>query len=131
MINKNIEELLYKYTDIKRKYILDKCRNNDFEIKRVITIGILQNIILSKQIFKKNKEIGDFLEKNFRILLSGYVLRSRTMICGKVAKYFTQITDEDELNSCMNQLYDTIRKLEKNENILNMDIYDVIRGIDL
>lgn len=94
-------------------------------------IGILNSLILSKKIFKKNTQVSLFLETYFNIHLSKYMLGSRTLICGKISRHINDIDEYDELITLLNSLYKVLYKLSNEENLFDKDINDVIRGINL
>ncbi|MFQ9672144.1 MAG: hypothetical protein ACLRZT_02060 [Clostridium paraputrificum] len=130
MLDKNTSELINLF--LKSKYNMNKeLLNENEEIQKIISCGILNDIILSKKIFKRNYMIGEFLESYFSITLSSYILSSRTMICGKITKYIYSIDNKDELINLLNSLYNILLKIESNKNIFDKDIYEVIMGIKL
>lgn len=105
--------------------------DKNIELQKLISSSILNNIILSKKIFKKNYMIGQFLEKYFSIKLSKYALSSRTMISGKVTRYIYSLENSDELIDFLNSLYNILKKLSENKDVFDNDIYDVIMGMKL
>ena len=56
------------------------------EISLFLILGIVSEIILSKEIFKKNKDISLFLKNIFELEFKEYVMKSRTMIMSKTLK---------------------------------------------
>lgn len=56
------------------------------EISLFLLLGIVAEIILSKIIFKKNKDISDFLKTVFKIEFKEYIMKSRTIIMAKLLK---------------------------------------------
>ena len=56
------------------------------EISLFLILGIVSEIILSKKIFKKNKDISLFLKNIFELEFKEYVMKSRTMIMSKTLK---------------------------------------------
>ena len=69
-------------------------------------IGIIVELIFSKEIFKSNKEIGIFLKEVFNIEFKNYVMKSRTMIVSRVCK---KILDDANINY-KNRLIEFINK---------------------
>lgn len=128
MIDNNTWDLINIFLNIE-----DELGNVDENIKlqKIISVGILNNIIFSKSIFKKNYMIGEFLEKYFSIKLSKYALSSRTMISGKVTRYIYELENSDDLIDFLNSLYNILKKLSNNKNIFDNDIYDVIMGMEI
>ena len=60
-------------------------------------IGIVSELLLSKQIFLKNMDIEDFLMEVFGLKFKAYLYRSRTMIVARVTKEIIAI-NVDVLN---------------------------------
>lgn len=50
-------------------------------------IGILLEILYSKEIFPKNKDIGAFLLEIFDVQYKDYVMRSRSLIVSRICKF--------------------------------------------
>lgn len=131
MIDRNTMDLLEEYLKIREKCAIDRELSKEISLRKILLIGILQTLILSKKIFKKNKDIDIFLKNNFGISLSKYMLHSRTMICGKIIRIVNEISDVDEINGYMNKLYEILRKINTDKELSKMDIYDVIKEIEL
>lgn len=128
MIDNNTRDLINTFLNLKNQ-LGDE--NEDIGLQKLIAASILNNIILSKKIFKRNFMIGKFLEKYFSIHLSKYVLASRTMISGKVTRYVFALDNYDEFIDFLNSLYNILTKLKENRDIFDSDIYDVIMGMKI
>ena len=94
-------------------------------------IGILNTLILSKKIFKKNNQIVSFLEIYFGIKLPKYIHASRTLMCGRISKYINGMEEYDDIINLLNLLYKALFKIDNHRSLLDKDINDVIRGINL
>ena len=70
-------------------------------------IGIVSELLLSKQIFLKNMDIEDFLMEVFGLKFKAYLYRSRTMIVYRVTK---EIIAMEKDNEYKNKLYKFIQK---------------------
>lgn len=70
-------------------------------------IGIVSSLLLSKEIFKKNTEIYDFVKEVFSIELKPYLLKSRTLTVAKISKLIFSIEDD---KSYKNKLYQFIQQ---------------------
>ena len=68
--------------------------------------------------------------KYFDISLSKSMLSSRTIICGKVIRGI-DLLEADELNIMLDQLYNVLSKISKEENFEDKDIYDVIKKMEM
>ena len=58
------------------------------------------------------------------------MLSSRTIICGKVIRGI-DLLEADELNIMLDQLYNVLSKISKEENFEDKDIYDVIKKMEM
>lgn len=132
MINSKLQDLINEFTKVHDKIKKEEdYLDNIVNTQKLIATSILNEIILSRKIFKRNAEIGEFLFLYFNIECSKYVLNSRPLICGKVTKKILDIHDKDEVIDILNILYDVLNKLNRESNLLDRDIYDVIGGIKL
>lgn len=132
MIDANTMDLINVFLSVNRHFSNgNDIQDENFELQKLISVSILNNIILSKKIFKKNYMIGKFLEKNFSMSLSKYALTSRTMITGKVTRYIYGLKSSDELIEFLNALYNILKKLRDNKDIFDNDIYEVIMGMKI
>lgn len=105
--------------------------NDKIKIQKIIATGILNDLVLSKNLFKRNSMIADFLSSYFNIYLTKTAMSSRTTICGKITRHIMAISDEDEMISTLNILYKILYKIKNNDDPFQKDIQDVIRGINL
>lgn len=133
MNKNNIDELNEIYLRIFECYESNDYNSIDAQILllKKNAIGILNTIILSKKIFKKNSQIVSFLDIYFNIKLPKYIQTSRTLMCGRISKYINQIEEYDDIINLLNLLYKSLFKIDNNINLLRKDIDDVIRGINL
>lgn len=132
MLNSNIIDLIDVYTKIHP--IInedDKELETDVYTQKLLASSILNNLILSKTVFKKNVYIEKFLKENFDIEMSKSALKSRTLICGKITRYIYSIDNSNQLIDILNTLFSMLLKIQNDEDLFSKDIYDVIRGIDL
>lgn len=53
-------------------------------------IGILVELLYSRELFPKNRNIGDFLLEIFGIQYKEYVMRSRGLIISRICKLFVE-----------------------------------------
>ena len=58
------------------------------------------------------------------------MLSSRTVICGKVIREI-ELLEEDDLNVVLDQLYNVLNKISKEENFEDKNIYDVIKKMEM
>lgn len=70
-------------------------------------IGIVVELLLSKEIFKRNSEIAAFIKETFDIELKLYILKSRTMIVAKICR---SIHNMNIPSSCQKKLYEFVNE---------------------
>lgn len=98
--------------------------------EEVFFIGLMTSLMSNKKIFKKNKDLVDFLSNKFKINFPNYVQKSRPLIIGKSIKQFLENGQEIGYSEELNLLYKFISVLisnEADENSWN----DIIRNIDI
>lgn len=131
IIDKNSIDLLEVFFVTREKIVRNEVTTQrEIEIKKIIAMGILNNIIFSKKLFRKNIELGMFLSNFLNLSLSKWTLSSRTLICGKVVRFIDSMTSEDEINTVLNALYILLKKIMQDEDIYGKDIYDVIKDME-
>ncbi|KMO86863.1 hypothetical protein AB840_05970 [Megasphaera cerevisiae DSM 20462] len=80
-------------------------------------IGIFVELLFSKMIFPKNKDINDFLCDILHVEFKPYVMKSRTLIVAKVSKIITMQESEQQYKK---DLYKFIEvKIEEMNNDQN------------
>lgn len=109
---------------VKIKRIQEIVDNEDFKLE---LYSIITNLILSKDIFKSNKEVGEFLDK-IDISFKDYVMNSRTMILARTLRIINKSEEEDliKYKSTLNELIvsDELKKEDKkNKKVVNDDKY--------
>jgi len=132
MLDNKTLDMVNKYLKIKPN--LDKREDNlkdRSHLQQVLAAGILNDIILSKNLFKRNVMIAEFLITYFDLSLSKSALSSRTTICGRIYRHMNGINDENQLISLLNILYKILNKIANGEDLFKKDVQDVIRGIKL
>ncbi|NFN18967.1 hypothetical protein FDB52_07000 [Clostridium botulinum] len=80
-------------------------------------VGIVVELIFSKEIFKNNKEIGVFLKKVFNIEFKNYIMKSRTIIVSKICKYMTCSTNDNYKTKLIEFINEQIEILKNSNNI--------------
>lgn len=61
-------------------------------------IGILIELIYSREIFPQNSNIGDFLLDVFNIQYKKYVMRSRTIIVSRICRFIMTRNEDRSYN---------------------------------
>lgn len=78
-----------------RELIIYRNELKNTKIPKYKLIGIMTEIILSKEIFKKNSEISLFLKENFGIDYKNYITKSRTMIVAKTSRIIHNLENNE------------------------------------
>lgn len=82
----------------------------------VDVIGVVSVFILSKDVFLKNKDVDEFIQRVFNLKYAAYVTKSRTLMVAKISRNLYYM-DENEITS-LNRRLDTYL-----ENVLeNIDL---------
>lgn len=80
-------------------------------------IAIMATLIFGKYLFKRNKELAEFIKEIFDIEYLDYVVASRTMLFARVSKDIYDM-DEDELKIKLGSLigyFDLLTDKKKNK----------------
>lgn len=81
-----MEELILYKNELKNK-----------KPSRYKMIGIVSELILSNELFKKNKDISLFLYNVFGIEYKEYIMQSRTLIVARVVRHITKCSEKEYL----------------------------------
>lgn len=81
-------------------------------------IGITSSIVLSFEIFKRNKEISNFVDTVFETQFKEYVMASRTTIVARLTRLIYD-SDENEYLKFKKNLYNFIEILLNNRSLKN------------
>ncbi|WP_349764314.1 hypothetical protein [Fusobacterium sp. SYSU M8D902] len=102
---------------------------NNGELEDIIFfIGAFSLLIDNKLIFKKNKDLAEFLEKKFEVKFAEYCKKSRPLMIGKTIKHFIEEKTDPAEN--INELYRTLILFK--EGKLNETTWsDIIKNINL
>lgn len=72
------------------------------------TIGIVSEIILSREIFQSNAQLEDFLRDVFSLSFKPYLFRSRTLVVARTIRVILSTKDDMMFKT---QLYNFIQEL--------------------
>ncbi|MCW1837395.1 hypothetical protein [Bacillus xiamenensis] len=64
-------------------------------VDSIDVLGISIALIYSKEIFKKNEDLKNFLIKVFDLQFLPYVMKSRTLIAARVSRTLVKLNDEE------------------------------------
>ncbi|MCZ2259963.1 hypothetical protein [Sporosarcina sp. G11-34] len=86
-------------------------------------IGIVSEIILSEELFKKNIEIKSFLSEVFNIEFNEYVYSSRTLIVSRTIRLIEKCDDKNYIDY-KNKLYKYVVGKINYSNFKNNNTFD-------
>jgi hypothetical protein len=69
-----------------RDFVIFRNELKNSKLPKYKLIGIITEILFSKEIFYKNIDISNFLENVFYIEFKPYVMKSRTMIVARISR---------------------------------------------
>lgn len=85
---------------------------NELKNKKVLPyklIGITSELILSKEMFKSNKDIIPFLDEVYSVKFLPYVIKSRTSIVARITRIIAKC-DEKDIFKIKNKLYNYLNQ---------------------
>ncbi|MGM8715658.1 hypothetical protein [Enterobacter hormaechei] len=68
---------------------------NNMPMTKENFLGLVIMLILSKDVFRTNLDVGEFINKTFKISFLNYVIRSRTLMCAKICRHINELDDND------------------------------------
>lgn len=77
------------------EYFLSKLTQKDVDFIDIIGLNVA--ILYSKEMFKRNKDISQFLNEVYNIDFRPYVMKSRTLIVARITRELNN-KNQDELN---------------------------------
>lgn len=89
-------------------------RKND--ISKVELMGIMGIIIISKDLIRKNADVGEFVKYTTEISFPEYVIKSRTLISARINRILVNIEDESEVRRISRKVLEYLDNIE-NEKI--------------
>ena len=101
---------------------------NELKIKSIETykiIGIVTEIIFSKEILPKNNDIKIFLKDVFYLEYKDYIMKSRTMIVSKISKFIIISENKNEfIKNLTIFINDKIDHFKSKENYKEKNNFD-------
>ena len=83
-------------------------------------IGIVSELIMNKEIYRKNTDVEYFLISVFDLEFKAYIFCSRTLILARTIRYIS-ISDDKKINEYRKKMYDYLKQqLTKEDNKKNM-----------
>lgn len=103
----------YTYLVIFRNELKNK------SVSRYKVIGIVSELIYSKEVFKRNEDIKDFLKKVFVIEFKEYVMKSRTLIVARVGREILKDDNSKIKKELLKFLDKKIEDIKTQDNLKN------------
>ncbi|MGG4490829.1 hypothetical protein [Metabacillus idriensis] len=82
---------------------------------RAVFMGVVAELLLSKELFKRNEELKSFIKEVFKINPLDYLFKSRTLLLSRIIRII-ESSEKDELKKYIDSTY---LYLEKPANIDN------------
>jgi len=79
---------------IDNKYILKRVETS--YISKEELIGLTISMMLSKDIFKTNKDVSDFASQEINLDFLEYAIKSRTLMIARTARKISEFDDKDQ-----------------------------------
>lgn len=130
MLDNDTMDLVHTYIESISVMCEDMTIDSNFEIRKLLTVGIVSNLMLSKKIFKRNSMVAEFADRFFEFKAKKYMLSSRTILVGKIIKDINSINESDKIDDILNTVYNLLKRIVSNQDIFKSDIYDVIKEMN-
>ncbi|MBC1500270.1 hypothetical protein HB943_06615 [Listeria weihenstephanensis] len=114
---------------IEIKKILNSVDKNKDESLRLALYSVSIDVLLSKELFKKNAEIQIFLESN-DIYFKEYVFRSRTMTISRVIRKINEMNKDDLVKfyiNFKNIAFEELSHYKPKSKNTNNDLDDILK----
>ncbi|KRQ85787.1 hypothetical protein ABG79_02442 [Caloramator mitchellensis] len=120
--------ILDKLSDLRSKMNGNNIKDND---KVVILTGVFLQLMSSRELFRKNSEVVEFLAINLQELkIAEYCKKSRPILLGKIANFLLNETDKYDLDEMLNLTYSFISNAIENKGD-NLTWSDLIKTFKL
>ncbi|AKC68090.1 hypothetical protein VT48_06115 [Bacillus altitudinis] len=85
-------------------------------VDSIEVLGISIALIYSKEIFKKNEDLKNFLVKVFDLQFLPYVMKSRTLIAARVSRTLVKL-NEEEIHKIKLKILDYFKSDEESDKV--------------
>ena len=85
------------------------------EVDTIELMGVMGMLIISRDIIKRNSEVGEFLEKTLDLILPEYVIKSRTLMSARVNRVLVNVDDEIQIKKYEKKILEYLESLEEEE----------------
>ncbi len=87
---------------------------NKNSVSVIDLIGVITIIIISKDIFKRNSEVGDFVNDILRVRFPQYVIKSRTLMAARVNRLLMEL-DESQIRDIKSNIIIYLDEIDHSE----------------
>lgn len=94
---------------------------NRKQLDIVDILGIVTILIIAKDIFKKNSEVGEFIKFILKMEFPSYVIKSRTLMAARASRVLMKIDDE-KIMVVKNNISEYLKHMDKPELLENRTI---------
>jgi hypothetical protein len=101
---------------VDNKYILKRVETSYISKEELIGLSIL--MMLSKDIFKTNKDVSDFVSQEINLNFLEYAIKSRTLMIARTARKISEFDDKDQkklVSSIRNYCFNHMMLEEKDQ----------------
>ncbi len=130
-MNKNVQEILNIMESFNQKYEVYICEKPKDSVYYHILIGCVTEIIVSKKVFKGNKEVVEFLDTTMKVTFPNYVGKNRSLILGRTIKHLSQIDSVGQIKDILNKMYNFMNRALSDESNEVKDWRDAIDSMNL
>ncbi len=86
------------------------------EVGIIELMGVMGILIISKDIIKRNSEVGEFLKNTLDLTFPEYVIRSRTLMSARVNRVLVNVDDEIQVRKYKKKILEYLESLEEEES---------------
>lgn len=82
------------------------------DVNKVELMGIMGILIISKDLIRKNIDVGNFVEDVMGVNFPEYVIKSRTLISARVNRILVDIEDDAEIRKIRKKVLEYLDDIE-------------------
>lgn len=89
------EWLIWKVIQMNKQLIRAINKAHHMPMAKENFLGLVIMLILSKDVFRSNFDVAEFINKTFKISFLKYAVRSRTLMCAKICRHINELSEDD------------------------------------
>lgn len=110
--------LTWKVIQMNKQLIKALNKANNMPMAKENFLGLVIMLIFSKDVFRSNFDVSEFINKTFKISFLNYAVRSRTLMCAKICRHINELS-EDDIKMAYMHFLNNINALDINFNDSN------------